>query len=167
MHEVDERTDRPTAGSSNPVRGVAVHVLLVAASFVMLYPLLWMFAASFKPQNEIFSSPSLLPQHFTVAGYVSGWSGLSVNFGLFFLNSLTISGLSIVGNLVACSLAAFAFARLDFPGRRTLFAVLLLTMMLPYHVTLIPQYIMFFNIGWVNTLLPLVVPKFLAVDAFF
>jgi multiple sugar transport system permease protein len=167
MHDRDENPDRPTAGRANPVRSVTTHVLLIAASFIMLYPLLWMFAASFKPQNEIFGNPSLLPQHFTVDGYISGWSGLSVNFGRFFLNSLTISSLSIVGNLSACSLAAFAFARLDFPGRRTLFAILLLTMMLPYHVTLIPQYILFFNMGWVNTLLPLVVPKFLAVDGFF
>ena len=166
MHEADEHPDRPEA-STNPVRSVTAHVLLIAASFVMLYPLLWMFAASFKPQNEIFSNPSLIPQHFTFAGYVSGWSGLSVSFGRFFLNSLTISALSIIGNLTACSLAAFAFARLDFPGRKTLFAILLLTMMLPYHVTLIPQYILFFNIGWVNSILPLVVPKFLAVDAFF
>jgi len=167
MHEQDDNPDRPRAGSANLARSVSVHVVLVAASLIMLYPLLWMVAASFKPQNEIFSSASLLPQHFTLAGYVSGWSGLSVNFDRFFLNSLIISGLSIIGNLGACSLAAFAFARLDFPGRKTLFAIMLLTMMLPFHVTLIPQYILFLNIGWVNTLLPLVVPKFLAVDAFF
>jgi multiple sugar transport system permease protein len=167
MHEQDENPDLARSGSINPMRSFALHAALIGVSFVMLYPLLWMIAASFKPQREIFSNPSLLPEDFTFAGYVTGWSGLSVNFGRLFLNSFVISGLSIVGNLTACSLAAFAFARLEFPGRRTLFAMLLLTMMLPYHVTLIPQYILFLNIGWVNTMLPLVVPKFLAVDAFF
>ncbi|KQU95047.1 carbohydrate ABC transporter permease [Devosia sp. Root105] len=159
--------ERPARATRRPLASLIVHALLIATSFAMLYPLLWMLAASFKPQEEIFSSTSLVPQQFTLDGYVSGWSGLSVDFGRFFLNSLTISLLSIAGNLIACSLAAFAFARLQFPGRKPLFAILLLTMMLPYHVTLIPQYVMFFNLGWVNTLLPLIVPKFLAVDAFF
>jgi multiple sugar transport system permease protein len=164
---VDARAARAGGGAPRNVRAAALHALLIVASFAMLYPLLWMLSASFKPQEDIFSSNSLIPSRVTLDGYLSGWSGLSVNFGSFFLNSLVISALSIVGNLVACSLAAFAFARLQFPGRRTLFAILLLTMMLPFHVTLIPQYILFFNIGWVNTVLPLIVPKFLAVDAFF
>jgi len=69
--------------------------------------------------------------------------------------------------VLACSLTAFAFARLDFPLKRTLFAIMLLTLMLPAHVIIIPQYIMFANLGWVDTYLPLIVPKFLATDAFF
>ena len=73
----------------------------------------------------------------------------------------------MVGNLLACSLAAFAFARLNFRLKWLWFALMLGTLMLPYHVTLVPQYILFLNLGWVNTFLPLVVPKFLAVDAFF
>jgi multiple sugar transport system permease protein len=72
-----------------------------------------------------------------------------------------------VGNLTACSLAAFAFARLEFPLRKFWFAAMLGTLMLPYHVTLIPQYVLFQKLGWLNTFWPLVVPKFLAVDAFF
>jgi multiple sugar transport system permease protein len=83
------------------------------------------------------------------------------------MNSLIVSGLSIVGNLATCSLAAFAFARLEFKGKRLWFALMLGTLMLPYQVTLIPQYVLFLKLGWVNTVLPLVVPKFLASDAFF
>jgi len=78
-----------------------------------------------------------------------------------------IAVLVVIGNVLSCSLAAYAFARLEFPGRRLLFAVMLATLMLPYHVTLIPQYVLFLNLGWVDTILPLVVPKFLAADAFF
>lgn len=143
------------------------HAVLIAGSLITLYPLLWMLSASFKPQDEIFSSSSLIPSEISFDGYISGWSGLSVGFDTFFLNSLIITSLAITGNLIACSLAAFAFARLQFVGRRVLFGAVLLTMMLPYHVTLIPQYVLFFNLGWINTILPLVVPKFLAADAFF
>ena len=143
------------------------HVILVIASIAMLYPLLWMLSASFRPQDEIFSSSSIIPSHLTVDAYVRGWQGLQVSFATFFTNSFIIAGLSVIGNLMACSITAFAFARLEFRGKRVWFALMLGTLMLPYQVTLIPQYVMFLHIGWVNTFLPLVVPKFLATDSFF
>src|SRR3569833_52998 len=138
---------------------VAAHVLLIGASILMLYPLLWMLSASFRPENEIFSSNSLIPSAVSTHGYVSGWFGLSRSFDTFFLKSLTISLLCVAGNLAACSLTAFAFARLTFKGKNLWFALMLGTLMLPYQVTLIPQYVLFLNIGWVNTFLPLVVPS--------
>lgn len=150
-----------------PAQTIIIHATLFAASVVMLYPLLWLFSASIKPTEEIFSSGSLIPSSISLDGYVRGWTGLTVSFGTFFMNSFVIAALSIAGNLIACSLTAFAFARLEFFGRRFWFGLMLLTMMLPFHVTLIPQYVLFFNLGWVNTILPLVVPKFLAADAFF
>jgi multiple sugar transport system permease protein len=149
------------------VKPAAAHVALLVASLAMLYPLLWMLASSFKPEDEIFSSASLWPSHFNFESYIRGWQGLEVSFGRFFWNSLVISVLSVIGNVIACSLAAFAFARLKFRGRNFWFALMLGTLMLPHHVTLIPQYILFLNLDWVDTFLPLVVPKFLASDAFF
>jgi multiple sugar transport system permease protein len=146
---------------------LAKHAALFIASVVMLYPLLWMLSASLKSQDEIFNSASLIPSQISFGGFERGWNGLSVSFDTFFLNTLVIELLSITGNLAACSLTAFAFARLQFVGRRFWFGAMLLTMMLPYHVTLIPQYVMFLQLGWVNTILPLVAPKFLAADAFF
>ena len=143
------------------------HALLCAASLVMLYPLLWMLASSFRPNAEIFTSLSLLPTDPDIAAYGRGWTSLQVSFGRFFLNSLVISVLAVIGNVASCSLAAFAVTRLRFPGRDLAFALMLGTMMIPYQVTLIPQYILFLNLDWVNTILPLVVPKFLAADAFF
>ncbi|MBF9232451.1 carbohydrate ABC transporter permease [Microvirga alba] len=140
---------------------------LIAITFAMLYPLLWMVSSSFKPDNEIFSSSSLIPEVFSLDAYSRGWNGLSVSFGRFFLNSLFIAVLSVVGNLASCSLAAFAFTRLHFFGRNFWFALMLGTLMMPQHAVLIPQYVLFLNLGWVNTILPLVVPKFLAMDAFF
>lgn len=146
---------------------VVAHVLLITASIVMLYPLLWMLSASFRPENEIFNATSLWPSSWSLDAYFRGWNGLRVSFGTFFINSFVISILSVIGNVAACSMAAFAFARLQFRGRNFWFAMMLMTLMLPYQVTLIPQYVLFLNLGWVNTTLPLVVPKFLAADAFF
>lgn len=158
-------------GKSNVTRkrilSVVSHVLLIGASILMLYPLLWLLAASLRPENEIFSAGLGWPSDWSFDSYVRGWNGLRVGFGTFFINSFTISILSIIGNVFACSLAAFAFARLEFMGRRFWFAMMLMTLMLPYQVTLIPQYVLFLNLGWVNSILPLVVPKFLAADAFF
>lgn len=146
---------------------IAIHVALISASIVMLYPLLWMLSGSVKNQNEIFGQASLIPSQLDFSSYVRGWFGGQVTFGRFFWNSLVIALLSVLGNVISCSLAAYAFARLSFWGRNFWFALMLGTLMLPYHVTLIPQYILFLKLGWVKTMLPLVVPKFLAVDAFF
>jgi len=146
---------------------VLAHVLLIIASVLMLYPLLWMLSASFRPQDEIFNSTSLIPSSWSIDAYFRGWGNLQVSFSRFFINSFTISILSVIGNLAACSLTAFAFTRLKFWGRGFWFAMMLGTLMLPYQVTLIPQYVLFLHLGWVNTFLPLVVPKFLASDAFF
>jgi multiple sugar transport system permease protein len=146
---------------------IFAHVLLIGASIIMLYPLLWMLAGSVRPENEIFTAPSLWPSSFSIDAYFRGWNGLRVGFGTFFVNSLIVSSLSIIGNLITCSLAAFAFARLEFKGRNFWFAMMLGTLMLPYQVTLIPQYVLFHQLNWINTFLPLVVPKFLAADAFF
>nr|WP_312366611.1 carbohydrate ABC transporter permease [Ensifer sp.] len=133
----------------------------------MLYPLLWMVSSSFKPENEIFATTSLIPQEFTLDAYRRGWNGLSVSFGYMFLNSLLISVLVVIGNLISCSMAAYAFTRLQFRGRGFWFALMLGTLMMPQHAVLIPQYLMFLKFGWVNTIMPLVVPKFFAIDAFF
>jgi len=148
-------------------RSFAYHIVLCAASIAMLYPLLWMLSSSFKPDSDIFSSASLWPKSFSLDAYLRGWAGLQVTFGTFFVNSLIVSVSSVIGNVLSCSLTAYAFARLKFRGRNFWFALMLGTLMLPYHVTLIPQYILFLNLDWVGTFLPLIVPKFLAADAFF
>ncbi|WP_244522896.1 carbohydrate ABC transporter permease [Devosia sp. YR412] len=146
---------------------VLTHAALLAVSVLMLYPLLWMLAASFRPENEIFTSASIWPSEWSLDSYVRGWNGLRTSFGTFFTNSFIVSILSVCGNVLACSMAAFAFARLNFKFKNFWFAMMLMTLMLPYQVTLIPQYVLFRQLGWVNTFLPLVVPKFLAADGFF
>lgn len=144
----------------------AAHALLIAGAFLMGYPLLWMAASSVRPPIEL-GDPGLWVHQLTVANYTQGWTALGPPFLQFFLNSALLCTLAVIGNLLSCTLAAFAFARLHFALRRVLFALMLGTLMLPFHVTIVPQYVLFHELGWINTLLPLVVPKFLAVDAFF
>ncbi|MGH3086965.1 MAG: carbohydrate ABC transporter permease [Rubrobacteraceae bacterium] len=157
--------DAPLGRSS--LRRLGIHALIIAGAVVMLYPLLWMLSSSFKPADEIFGNPGLWPEEFVVQNYTEGWFGLGPSFGRFFMNSFIVSIGAVVGNVVACSMAAYAFARLEFRYKPIWFALMLVSIMLPIHVLLVPQYVLFLNIGWVNTFLPLIVPKFLAVDAFF
>ncbi|MGQ9681969.1 MAG: carbohydrate ABC transporter permease [Anaerolineae bacterium] len=160
-------TTTPSALRRSLLSSLLRHILLLGGALVMLYPLLWMLSSSFKPQRIIFSDLSLWPSQFTLENYVRGWNAIGVPFSHFFVNSMIISSCAVLGTVLSCSLAAFAFARLEFKLKKLWFAVMLLTIMLPFHVTLIPRYVLFLNLQWINTFLPLIVPHFLAVDSFF
>jgi multiple sugar transport system permease protein len=143
------------------------HLGLSLLTVVLLYPVLWMVVSSIRPDGEIFQRSGLVPDTFHVQNYTVGWSALSAPFGHYLVNSAVVVFGCIVGNLISCSLAAYAFARLEFAGRRWWFMIMLGSIMLPIHVIIVPQYILFSRLGWVNTFLPLIVPKLLATDAFF
>jgi multiple sugar transport system permease protein len=164
-------TDTVHRRRTRPVRSViaslAKHAGLIALSIVMIYPLIWWGVSRFKPNDEIFRDLSIFTTNLTIENYVNGWNDLQHPFGLFLANSTIISLGAIVGNLVACSLAAYAFGRLKFRGRNLFFAIMLATIMLPFQVVLVPQFTIFKELGWINTFLPLIVPKLLATDAFF
>lgn len=147
--------------------GWILHLVLVAGAFVMVYPVLWMASESFKPPQEVVTNLGLLPHQPTLDNYRLGWTALRTPFSGFFVNSLVLCSLAALGNVVSCSLAAFAFARLRFPLKRVLFGAMLLTIMLPFQATIVPQYILFLRLGWVGTVLPILAPKYLAVDTFF
>ncbi|TDU02105.1 carbohydrate ABC transporter membrane protein 2 (CUT1 family) [Streptomyces sp. 846.5] len=157
----------PQSGQQRTWNHWRLHTILLTAVIVMIYPLIWMVGASFKPENQIFTTLNPLPLHFTLRGYTSGWTSTGTSFTVYLANSATVAIGAVLGNLIACSLAAYAFARLDFAFRKLWFALMLGTLMLPFQATLIPQYTIFFKLNWVNTFLPLVVPQFLATDAFF
>lgn len=154
---------RPGVDFLRMIRGLLVAVLTV----IMLYPLVWMALASVKPNAEIFGNPSIIPREFTLENYVQGWDSLGYGFGVFFMNSTIIAVAAVLGNLISCSMAAYVIARLNFWGRNAVLGIVLLTIMLPHHVLVIPQYIVFSWFGWVNTFWPLILPKFLATDSFF
>lgn len=144
------------------------HAAIILFGLLMLYPVLWLILSSFKPNHLIFTSGSLLPTSFTLEHYINGWKGLQgISFGRFFSNSVLISVMSVLGNVISCSLAAFAFSRLKFRYKGLWFSMMLVTIMLPYHVTLVPQYILYNELQWINTYFPLILPKWLAQDSFF
>lgn len=144
------------------------HFFILGFVMLMLYPLLWMISASFKETLEIFQGTGFFPKTIRLDNYKLGWKGLSgISFGRFFLNSLLIVIIAMAGNIMSGLLAANAFAKIKFPLRNFWFAVMMATLMLPMHVKLIPQYILYNKLGWINTYYPLIVPKFLATEGFF
>jgi multiple sugar transport system permease protein len=150
------------------IRIGATHVVIVALGLVMLYPIAWMIISSFKPNSMIFSDTSLIPKALTLANYASGWKGFAgISFGRFFLNSLAICIACVVANNISCTMAAYAFGRLSFALKGMWFGIMMVSIMLPAHVTTIPRYMLFNSFGWVGSALPIVMPKFLATDAFF
>lgn len=150
------------------IKKIVIHSFIIILGIVMLYPLFWMVSSSFKQSSDIFNSVSFFPSEWTMDNYTQGWKGVSgYTFGLFFGNTLLIVVLAIIGNVMACSMAAYAFAKLKFKFKSILFALMLMTLMLPFHVTVIPQYIVFNHLDWINTYYPLVLPKFFAVEGFF
>jgi len=144
------------------------HFLVIAFGLIMIYPLVWMLMSSFKPGREIFQSGSLLPINWTLDNYIYGFKGISgYSFWVFLRNSMVLVVFVIVSNIFSCSVTAYAFSKLRFPLRGVWFSIMLGTMMLPMHVRLIPQYIVYNNLGWVNTYLLLIIPKVLATEGFF
>lgn len=149
-------------------RNLLLHVVIIGFGLLMLYPILWLFASSLKPSSLIFTDTGLWPSQVTLDNYNQGWKGVArVPFPRFMVNSMIVSLLAVAGNVVACSLTAYAFARINFLFKNVLFAMMLVTIMLPYHVTVIPQYMLFRNFGWIDSYFPMVIPKWVATDAFF
>ena len=150
---------------------IVFHTLVVAFGFVMLYPLLWLAGSSFKPSTEIWTNVSrLLPENPTLEHYINGWRGFGgVTFTTFYRNSIIYAGLGSLGSVLSSAVVAFGFARLRFPGRNFWFACMLATLMMPVQIQIIPQYILFSQLGWINSFVPLLLPRFLgqAGQAFF
>ncbi|GHU74787.1 sugar ABC transporter permease [Clostridia bacterium] len=146
------------------------HIIIILFGIVMLYPVAWLIMSSLKAGNTIFSDPSLIPKSITFQHYITGWSGVGrIRFAVFFKNSLAICLSVVVLNMISCSMAGYAFARLNFKFKNILFAAMMVTLMLPAHVTTIPRYINFKNLGMIDhpLYLALILPKLFATDAFF
>ena len=144
------------------------HAVCLVLLVVLLYPVVWLTTASFKPASEILSSLRVLPERFILSNYAEVLHGMvGVSVWQFLANSLIVSAGSVIGNVVSCALAAYAFAWLRFRLRGPLFAFMIATILLPIHVVLIPQYTIFQKMDLVDTFWPLILPKLLATDAFF
>ena len=144
--------------------GKAIALLVLCAIAVLfVVPLLWMFVTSLKPLQDVFT-PTWIPQPAVWANYPAALT--SSPFALYFRNTLIITAVSVIGNVLSSSLVAYSFARLRYPGRELIFTLVLATLLLPGIVTLVPTYILFSKMHWVNTFLPLTVPSFLGGGAF-
>ncbi len=143
------------------------HIVVILLGFLMLYPILWMVSNSFKTNAEIFGSSSLIPKSLSLENYIRGWKfNNTITFTTFFKNSFYYTILSTFGAVLASSLVAYGFARVPFRGRSFWYACMFLTMMIPYQVVMVPQFIIFHKIGWINSFKPLIVPQFAGLPFF-
>jgi ABC-type glycerol-3-phosphate transport system permease component len=130
----------------------------------MVYPLVWLFLASFKANNEVFSTSTLLPGVFRFENYIYGWKMIRpFTFTRFYQNTFLLVVLSVMGSLIISLFAGYGFARMKFPFKPFWTALLFITIMLPNVVTLVPKYIIFSKLGWLNSFLPFAVPSALGV----
>lgn len=144
------------------------YTILLLVGVVMLYPLLWLFGASFKSNNEIFTSINFIPKSLDFTSYVNGWqTGTEYTFARYFMNTFLIIIPKVLGTVLSCVITAYGFARFKFFGKKALFAILISTLLLPSVVIYIPQFLIFRYFGWLDTYLPLIVPSMLAFDTFF
>ncbi|MCM3124754.1 carbohydrate ABC transporter permease [Mesobacillus sp. AQ2] len=157
FHETKKFKDR--------VRHTFVTLLLIAGSTLILLPLWWMISTSLKSPAEIAQyPPTFFPEEFNFNNYIEAWQ--TAPFTRWALNTLFLATVGTIGSVVVNSLVAYGFAKIKFRGRNALFVLVLSTMLIPGFVTMVPQYILFSKLGWVNTYLPLLVPAFLG-SAFF
>jgi multiple sugar transport system permease protein len=155
-----ERSRRMRTAKTWFVKGLVLLLLAAIAAFI-IFPAIWMISTSLKPNEQVMVDPPIwIPSPIMWSNYVKAWT--SVPFTRYTINTTVYALIVVVGTVLSNAFAAYGFARLRFPGRDFLFAILLATMMIPGMVTMIPTYVMYSKLGWVGTYLPLVVPSFFA-----
>jgi len=148
--------------------GIVEYLVIAVIGIFLLYPIIWMFFATFKTNEEIFGSIKLLPGSFNLQYYIDGWKGHgNMTYTDFFVNTFKLVVPTVLFTVISCSLVAYGFARFKFPGKKILFSVLIATLMLPNAVIIIPRYTLFNSFGWINSYLPFYVPAMLACYPFF
>jgi multiple sugar transport system permease protein len=144
------------------------HACMLAVLAVVVYPLAWLVSSAFKPGHTIIGDKNLLPTDATTENFGMAMDGIArVSAMTFFTNSLILSAGAVIGTVLSCSLTAYALGRLRFPGRKVMFVVMIATLLLPFHVMIIPQYIIFNELRLIDTYVPLLAGKYLAAEAFF
>lgn len=134
-----------------------LHLILILVSISMVFPFLWMISTSLKSLDQVFLIPPIwIPKPLQWENYLNAWNALP--FGNAYLNSLKIALICVIGQLITCSMAAYALAKINFRGKNIIFIAFLATMMVPSQVTVIPTFILYKYIGWIDTHLPLTVP---------
>ncbi|MEW4225539.1 carbohydrate ABC transporter permease [Rossellomorea marisflavi] len=147
---------------------IVQHTLLIVFTLIMIYPLVWMVSSSLKESSSVFvNAYSLIPDELHFENYITGWEGFAgITFKTFFINSAIIAVIATVGSIISSTIIAYGFARIKFRGKSIWFICMMLTMMLPFEMVMIPQYIMFNKFGWIDTYLPLILPTFFGIPFF-
>lgn len=141
------------------IRNIIVYALLIVLGVIFAFPFFWMVTSALKPQYQIFVwPPQWIPDPIMWENFAEALGDPLLPFHLFFRNTMIIEVAVLTGRLLSCTVVAYGFARLRAPGKNVLFAILLATLMLPAPVTMIPKFILFNKLGWVNSFLPLTVP---------
>ena len=152
----------------NITKNTVTYLLISFLGLLMIYPLLWLISGSFKTNDEIFTVFSLIPSHVSLKPYIDGWIGIGQQtYSQFFLNTLQMVLPSLFFNLLASFLVAYGFSRFRFPLKKVFFALMISTLMLPKTVIIIPRYMLFKNLGWLDSYLPFYIPALLATQSFF
>jgi ABC-type glycerol-3-phosphate transport system permease component len=143
-----------------------LYVLAIVCAIGFSVPFLWTIGTSLKPLTDLYTYPP------TFVPTVPRWENYSdvftlAPFATFLWNTVIVTALAVFGQTLSAAVVAFGFARFRFPGRDILFVVVLATMMLPWHVTIVPSFLLYSRLGWINTFLPLVVPSFFGGGAFY
>lgn len=172
---VEQTADNVASVSPRPWRSrhlaesvdrVVAYVLLVGLGIIYVFPLVWLVSTSLKPDYELITwPPRIIPETILWSNYPTAWT--MHPFTTYLGNTIIITVLAGVGQVFSASVVAYGFARLRFPGRDFLFGVVIATLMLPYLVTLVPLYVLFRKLGWVDTFLPLIVPSYFGGSAFY
>ncbi|MEP7291501.1 MAG: carbohydrate ABC transporter permease [Chloroflexota bacterium] len=148
-----------TQHQAQRIETILGYATLIAVAVIIVLPLYWMIATALKTEQQTFAiPPAFAPNPIAWENFSNVF--VEVPFGRFILNSFVLVALNVIGELFAVTLVAYGFARIRFPGRSLLFLLMLSTLMIPYQVTLVPRFILFSKLGWVNTYLPLVIPAF-------
>lgn len=144
------------------------YALLILLGLVLIFPLVYLVSSSFKETNEIFASTRILPEHFTVQGYINGWRGAGqYTFGRYLQNSFWLTIPCVLFTIVSSALVAYGFSRFEFPGKKICFSLMMALMMLPSAVLIIPRYLLFMSLGWINSYMPFWMPSLFATSSFF
>ncbi len=148
----------------NRINSVIFHTVCLILCCITFYPILWLLKSSLTESSQVFvQAYKLIPEKWSFQNYITGWKGFAnTSFGVFFSNTTLITVTSVVGLLMSSSLVAYGLTRIRYKGRKVVFISMIATLMLPYQVIMIPMYILFYKIGWINTFLPLIVPDWLA-----
>lgn len=166
LFKARKKSETETVKDSNPASKIAVYILLTIGSFTMLIPFLWMISTALKsPAEAVAMPPVWIPQIFRIENFARAFE--VAPFGRYFLNSVLITSISTLGELLTTILAAFAFAKMKFYGKNLLFTILIATMMVPGELLIIPNYLTISKLNLINTYSAMILPNLASVFSVF